>query len=192
MADNYLEKKMDDYRRGITQKMSRRSSSRPSGSAGTLPTATHRIALLIGNAALLRSILATLRDIPGYKYAFTGSGYTEGSRLAQTYGALFVPSSLPLDQSFPALIEAAALRWGDVDTLITDIDTPLDIPLLADRPLRKITFTATQSIPSSPAETRIILPSSDTHPDSLTSLLPFLISPQSATVSTITLHHRSN
>ncbi len=192
MADNYLEKKMDDYRRGITQKMSRRSSSRPSGSANTNPDPARRIALLVGNNALLHSILAALRDNPGHKYAFTRSGYTEGSRLAQTYGALFVPSSLPLHRSLPPLLETAAARWGGIDTLITDIDTPLDIPASADRPLRKIIFTTAHTNPSSPAETRIILQLSDTPPANLSSLLPFLLSTHSAAVSTITLHPRNN
>lgn len=122
MADNYLEKKMDDYRRGANSRTPRRSYTNPAA-ARCLTVEPQRIVAVISNRALLEAILHLMQGLPGVKVAFAGSDTHTGTKLAQATGALFVPSD-PHDETTPAKVTAEATkRWDSVDTLLTDIPT---------------------------------------------------------------------
>lgn len=120
MADNYLEKKMDDYRRGANSRTPRRSYTNPAA-ARCLTVEPQRIVAVLSDRALLESVLSLMQGLPGVKVAFAGSDTRAGTQLAQATGALFVPAD-PHDETTPAKVTAEATkRWDSVDTLLTDI-----------------------------------------------------------------------
>lgn len=119
MADNYLEKKMDDYRRGANTRTPRRSYTNPAA-ARYLTVEPQRIVAVLSNHALLEAVLSLMQGLPGVKVAFAGSDTRAGTQLAQATGALFVPSD-PHDETTPAKVTSEAIkRWESVDTLLTD------------------------------------------------------------------------
>lgn len=120
MADNYLEKKMDDYRRGNNNSLPRRRSSFSSGNLPALPIVAHRIALIVENQSLLEALLAAFQQIGGLKTAFVGADYRQGNLLAQTRGALFVRIPAFSPEASTQLFAETATRWGGVDAIISD------------------------------------------------------------------------
>lgn len=186
MADNYLEKKMDDYRRGITSKVSRRSSSTSAGN-GAVEIKPGRIGLLIGDVQLLQAALTVLQRIAGLKIAFVGTDYREGRRLAQASGSLFVPvSSLGVAAHQP-LLDAAAGRWGGLDLVVTDF--PDDIPsasrIVLEYPLSSLRLQVSEQ--SDSAVLRVKIPSADYPVSNIAGLLPILLTSPAASLSTVVL-----
>lgn len=120
MADNYLEKKMDDYRRGVNAKAPRRSYINPAAPR-CLTVEPQRIAAVISDDALLQALLPLLQGLPGVKVAFAGSDGRAGSHLAQSSGALFVPVTAHDESALAKVISETVKRWDGVDTLLTDI-----------------------------------------------------------------------
>lgn len=119
MADNYLENKMEDYRRGISSKVPRRSvSAATANPALSVPQQT--IVLLITDTELLTALLQLYRDIPELKTAFAMTDYRHGSKLAQATGSLFVPVKAIDDAAFALLSDTVGNRWGAIDSVITD------------------------------------------------------------------------
>jgi len=120
MADNYLEKKMDDYRRGVNSRMPRRSYSNPAA-ARCLTVEPHRIAVVISDGALLHAMLLALQGLPGVKVAFAGTDSRADALLAQATGSLFVPVTVLDDSALDMVMTEAMKRWGGIDTMITDM-----------------------------------------------------------------------
>lgn len=113
MADNYLEKKMEDHRL--------RQSAQPRGKAGTfmrfrpgLYVATGALRVLLEDVSCSWSaaIIDAFRSA-GCKLAFTGTDIQTGRHIAQKTGTLFYPG----DDAESAI---AYLRshWGGLDALI--------------------------------------------------------------------------
>lgn len=104
MADNYLEKKMDDYR---TQRQATRRVTHSGDAPGTLRLKvkpTNILAADVDSESDRR--LITLLTGAGYRVAFTCSDRAEGKRLAQACGALYIPDSV---ESASRLVQQ---RWG--------------------------------------------------------------------------------
>lgn len=119
MADNYLEKKMDDYRRGNINTLSRRRSS-SGANPSALPILAQRIAIAVENEHLTDALLSLFQQIGGLKVAFVGTDYRKGNQLAQNRGALFVKVPSFSADAVDTLLSQAATRWGGVDALISD------------------------------------------------------------------------
>ena len=121
MADNYLEKKMDDYRRGITAKVPRRAVS-ISAVNPALAIDPQRLMLFVANKELLAALLATFRDVATVKAAFAmkKTDYNYGSKLAQSTGSLFVPVEDVNGVAFESLGNIVTKHWGGIDCIITD------------------------------------------------------------------------
>lgn len=120
MADNYLEKKMDDYRRGVSNPP-RRSVASPPRVAQTDIIQPLRVALLIADSQFLESLVATLRKYQ-HKVAFAASDPREGTRLAQSHGALFIPvTSIASPTAVRFLHDTVISRWSSIDAVITDL-----------------------------------------------------------------------
>ena len=120
MADNYLENKMDDYRRGVTAKSPRRSCSGATAASAPISLTPHNIALFISAPGLLRALLTVFQGVSGQKVAFAGTDTREGSRLAQSTGSLFVPVRQLDTEGVRLIREEVARRWGAVDVIMTD------------------------------------------------------------------------
>lgn len=126
MADNYLEKKMEDYRRGNLNRLPRQRSSMGSGNLPALPVQSQRIALMIKDRCVTEALLVALQQIGGLKVAFVGSDYREGNILAQKYGALFVKESEAAHDSMDGLLAQASRRWGGLDVIVADDENSLN------------------------------------------------------------------
>lgn len=126
MADNYLEKKMEDYRRGNLNMSPRQRSYMGSGNVPALPVQSQRIALVVKNRDVTEALLVAFQQIGGLKVAFLGSDYREGNLLAQKYGALFVRESESVSESMDELLAQASRRWGGIDVIVTDDESCLN------------------------------------------------------------------
>ncbi|MCM1027996.1 MAG: SDR family oxidoreductase [Pseudoflavonifractor sp.] len=128
MADNYLERRMEDYRSGRLRATSRGSKSAtatplPSSVAETLGPST-RILILTRSASAssrARALIGLMR-MPGCRVAFTDINSAEGTRLAQATGA----QCHPIDWTDEAALERSRglieRRWGgiDVEVVVND------------------------------------------------------------------------
>lgn len=126
MADNYLEKKMEDYRRGNHNGLSRRRGSTMLSNVPVLPLQSQRIALVVKDRGVTESLLVAFQQIGGLKVAFMGSDYKEGNLLAQKYGALFVGGSATVHDSIDGLLAQTSRRWGGIDAVVTDNEAYLN------------------------------------------------------------------
>lgn len=192
MADNYLEKKMDDYRRGISA-MPRRSYAHTTRTDNILPVTPQRVALIINDYDLLRALLGASQRVPGLKVAFTGSDYRDGNRLAQAHGALFVHCPDTVTGRFTPLYDVVGNRWGGIDVVITDL-TDCN---LATKVAKTIfldsgnSFRANSEAPAStsnPGVTRIKISPATSDPAAVAAVALLMLSPFAAPISTVTLH----
>lgn len=120
MADNYLENKMEDYRRGVTAKTSRRSRSCAAAISAPISLPPHNIILFISTPGLLSAILDVFHGIQGMKVAFAATDAREGSKLAQSTGSMFVPVRQLDAAAAVQLHKEATRRWSTVDVIMTD------------------------------------------------------------------------
>lgn len=120
MADNYLEKKMEDYRRGAAPRTARGAGAVQQGKI-TLDF-PRRIVLVCAArpeeapvAGIVRALVAA-----GSKVALLcpGVDYKAGQHAAQTLGARFLP--LAAD----AALAETERAWGRPDTYIAAVDNP--------------------------------------------------------------------
>lgn len=91
MADNYLEKKMEDYLRGAQGAQRRTHISTPAGTA-TIKYPSIRVILTDGCSDNGREIIDTLRALR-CRIAFTDPDTAAATRLAQNTGSQFHPNS---------------------------------------------------------------------------------------------------
>lgn len=114
MADNYLEKRMDDYRRSRTGARVA-VTARPRNSFVARMPAVRVLMLCTDPAGFpLRSVASVLSPC-GVRVAFMAGDRGEGTDIAQSSGALY----LPLHSISDALAELKA-RWGGIDMVIAD------------------------------------------------------------------------
>lgn len=133
MADNYLERKMEEHRRGPMPAYRRRVTSRglPPGTV-SFPFPVRRIivfsageipdAVAAGNAVGLRDSLVKALAATGCRVAFTEADIVSRNRLAQTSGACGVA---------PGDTDIVAARWEGLDSSVTitcnDTTTDIDV-----------------------------------------------------------------
>lgn len=126
MADNYLEKRMADYRSGRLS--SRRGASvrkSPSAGALVLKYGGERVLITVpaelpeADVERLTALVMTLRGAD-LQVALSGADGA-GAVLAQRYGLRFYPSAIP-----PADVVAdLTRRWGGADLFISCFGAPL-------------------------------------------------------------------
>lgn len=115
MADNYLERRMEDYRNGklSTRRMSPVSVKRPSMAL--------RVFIIGGNTEAGRRHVRILRKY-GWKVAFTDADFKAGRELAQTTGSQHHPVDITDADALVSTIRKAVDLWGALD-LILDCST---------------------------------------------------------------------
>lgn len=127
MADNYIEKKMEELRSGIhaARRTSRRTCVRQSSSGTGMPgDLTLRFAELrvfvCGDAAtsLGRAVVSALREV-GCKVAFSGADSARGTEMSRSLGAQFHPLRNPSDNAaLAASARYTISNWRGVDAVI--------------------------------------------------------------------------
>lgn len=102
MADNYLEKRMDDYLRSRAGSPRRPAAPRPGRVTVNYPSV--RVVVADGCAPLGRVLVETLRRMQ-CRVAFTSAAVSEGHALAQATGSQYHPDATPM-QAAARLAEA--------------------------------------------------------------------------------------
>ncbi len=121
MADNYLEKKMDEYRRGLLSAPARRKTT-PSGyargCASFLPFPVGVKILMLTDSAS-ETELKALVDA-GCRVAFTGNDRKEGKSIAQSCGAQFHPVFAGDEDAVRRSMDLIKTRWrGNVEIIVS-------------------------------------------------------------------------
>lgn len=116
VADNYLEKKMEDYRRGQT----------------ALPMSSHRknknriglrVFVIGGETPSGAQIVIELRK-SGWRVAFTNPDIKSGRHLAQATGSQHHPISPSTTESLQHSFELISDHWGCLDLVIDCMQIP--------------------------------------------------------------------
>lgn len=134
MADNYLERRMEDYRNGRLKPRSTKSSTR----RATSQTATlnhMRVYVTAGTSTAGIAIIRHLRQA-GCRVAFCDTDNHKGSHMAQQTGSQFHSMTGGYnDISLTRSIDHVFTHWGGLDVLIdtADIVSPHIADLLRDR-----------------------------------------------------------
>lgn len=187
MADNYLEKRMEDYRRGVIKPTSRRyHAALPSGKQ--IAAAPHNMLLCFNDMELCTALLNEFQGVAGLKAAFVADDMKYGGKLAQSTGALYVPvRSLGAEDTAKA-VETVSARWGKVDLMITD--TP---GCVANTEIGKYIFmhAGSDDDPSrfeGKKDVReVILPGDNADFRAAASAVLLMLTPQAAMIGTISL-----
>lgn len=136
MADNYLEKRMEDYRRSC-------------GGGHAKQLGVSRLQGMVCEKIVLPRImlLADLQYRPyaadivtrmagvGCKVAFTHPIFTQGQKMAQRTSGLFVPNASPV-----SLADTMLKRWGGVDMIIFDGSEQIPDKLVDNDSLRLVSL----------------------------------------------------
>lgn len=131
MADNYLEKKMEEYRSKPQVKKSGLKPSSLSTKDGVISVKfpSRRVFVTGGAHGIGRAIVKAFRDA-GCRVAFCDNDEKQGNATAQSTGAQFYPVDVTdvtqLDKCLDALFE----KWGDIDIIVNNVGVGNFKPLL--------------------------------------------------------------
>lgn len=117
MADNYLEKRMDDYRNGRLTKKKHVSGS--GNGTRRSPLAGKRVLVTGGANGIGRAITATFRK-EDCRVAIFDVDRKHGNEVAQQTGAKFYPCDLADSGQIAARMEQLFDDWGDLDIIINN------------------------------------------------------------------------
>lgn len=114
MADNYLEKKMEEHRRGVTAKAVGRRLSPVGERRGTVSFKIDELRVLVTDASTETgmAIVRRLRE-GGCKVAFVTKEEKAGRELAQSSGARYYPVSFN-----GSVTEDIVQAWGNIDVIV--------------------------------------------------------------------------
>lgn len=119
MADNYLERKMEEHRNGAPHKSVRKialSGCKPG--IWQLPFPERRVLLLGEGTTLDSMIVEQLRSV-GCKVAFIGGDKEAGTSLARKIGAQFHPVDYHSHEALRASVALICRSWHDIDAIVT-------------------------------------------------------------------------
>lgn len=114
MADNYLEKKMEEYRSGALSRPNVRRHSPSGARPGTVSFKIDQLRVLVtdGSTNAAQAVIRKLRDA-GCRVAFVSADDKAGRTLSQATGSRYYPAAAA-DGAMSDLREV----WGGVDALI--------------------------------------------------------------------------
>lgn len=127
MADNYLERKMEDYRKGKSQHYTPRLT--PAGRRpGLICIAIQPRNLLIAcHWGETLPALTRLLTEAGCRVCIMCDHPVHGSSLAQKYAALYHPGSPDSAADILKAIATLQQRWGSLATVVTTADVACDL-----------------------------------------------------------------
>lgn len=174
MADNYIEKKMEDLRSGAASRHTSRRSAVGLSAAGALPgdLTLHFPEMRIfvaGDATtpLGEAIVRAMREVC-CKVAFSGADADRGKAMAQELGAQFHPLSAPGEGSdvnivvLPPSVAYTVRHWRGIDALIVLGEMISDDEISGIPCLQKVICISTYAEPSADAVYIPLLPCSPT------------------------------
>ncbi len=124
MADNYLERKMDDYRSGRVSKTTKHRNA----PAAYLPLEGKK-ALVTGGASPIGRAIVNEFIRQGAKTAFCDIDLENGNRFAQLSGARFYHTDLSSPEQIIKMMENLFKVWGDVDIIVNNAAKTIFQPL---------------------------------------------------------------
>lgn len=129
MADNYLERKMEEHRNGGPRKSVHKTASLGSrAGVWEVPFAERRVLVAGRGTALDTLVVERLRSV-GCKVAFMGWEKSEGTELARRTGAQCHPTSYSDAEGLKKSVALVCRAWGDIDVVISTLKSlPLSIP----------------------------------------------------------------
>lgn len=123
MADNYLERKYEEYQ---AQKATGKKSSGRSTLAGAKPGylqvrfPRRRVFVTGGAAGIGRAIVEAFRQA-GCQVAFCDVDEKLGQRTAEATGAQFFPVDVRSAEALEACMDRILKAWGDIDVIINNV-----------------------------------------------------------------------
>lgn len=120
MADNYLEKRMEEYRAGkLAPKSSRTVAAVARHRPGDVVLAFPQMSALVlcEDAALVDLVAKSFRKA-GFQLAFCMSDSREGTRIAQSAGCRFYPYAASDAEKVGRAVDDLVSRWGRVDVVL--------------------------------------------------------------------------
>lgn len=122
MADNYLEKQMEDYRAGKFAVKARQKAVTQSHKSGQLTVSYPqqlRVFITGGASGIGESCVEAFRKIDA-KVAFCDIDSKRGNETAQRFGARFYPLDIKDTAKLEKAITDVMSIWGDIDVLINN------------------------------------------------------------------------
>lgn len=128
MADNYLEKKMEEYRRRTPRPVMRRSPSGVARNIAAMPCALNGAFIVCNGqlSPLLCACAKALRDT-SCRIGFCSTDHSYGNKTAQQLSLQFYPIAELTDTSVENAIFKATESFGKIDALIKEIDSGVEI-----------------------------------------------------------------
>lgn len=129
MADNYLERKMEEYRSGKSQQ--RVVKHTPSGAKpGTINIKfpSRRVFVTGGAKGIGRSIVEAFRNAD-CRVAFCDNDRKAGTATAQATGAQFYPVDVTDANALDACVERIIKAWADIDVIVNNVGVGNFAPL---------------------------------------------------------------
>ena len=129
MADNYLERKMEEYRSGKSQQ--RVVKRTPSGAKpGTINVKfpSRRVFVTGGANGIGRAIVEAFRNAD-CRVAFCDNDSKAGTATAQATGAQFYPIDVIDANALDACVERVIKAWGDIDVIVNNVGVGNFAPL---------------------------------------------------------------
>lgn len=121
MADNYLEKKFEEYSiRKSTAKTKKIVSTGPKPEHIEVRFPTRRVFVTGGASGIGKAIVQAFRKI-GCRVAFCDNDRKNGSLTAQTSGARFYPVDVCDSKALQSCMHDIFTTWGDIDILINNV-----------------------------------------------------------------------
>lgn len=119
MADNYLERKMEDYRRSSVTTRHSCSPTLYRQPKGTIAIPFEPKCIMIAGTGsdLDEKIIIQMRSA-GCRVAFTCADIVRGRTLAQSTGAQHHPVDIHSPGALEKVILSATSKWGKIDTII--------------------------------------------------------------------------
>ncbi len=118
MADNYLEKRMEEYRAGKLSSRSHRPIRSISLKRPSLPPL--RVFVTGGACGIGRAIVRAFRD-EGCYVAFCDNDLNAGRTTAQSTGAQFYPLDVTDPDALEGALDNIVSRHGDIDVIINNV-----------------------------------------------------------------------
>lgn len=130
MADNYLERKMEDYRSGksATTK-AQRASSTPKPGTINVKFPPRRVFVTGGASGIGRAIVEAFRKA-NCRVAFCDIDAKAGAATAQATGAQFHPVDVRDVDALEACLERLLNAWGDIDVIVNNVGMGNFVPLI--------------------------------------------------------------
>lgn len=127
MADNYLERKMEEYRSGSLGRRTVRSVSSTVLPKGKIAVDfPQRTVIVVGECDVISRGIVSRFVSAGCKTAFCSVDRKAGATLAQSFGARFYPVRNIDRESFVEMVDDVTSHWGRPDTLIVNSDNRSD------------------------------------------------------------------